>query len=105
MALKKTVTTIHGFEAVNAYHRVEEMQVTSKSRMTFKVASYRALTAEEEAILAAPVELGKPAQGVFRSAFERRVHEADYDINGVNPFAQAYAFVKSLPEFAGAEDC
>jgi hypothetical protein len=35
----------------------------------------------------------------------RTVSNAPYDIDGPNPIAQAYAYLKTLPEFAGAEDC
>jgi hypothetical protein len=28
-----------------------------------------------------------------------------YDLEGANPLAQAYRNLKTLPEFAGAEDC
>jgi hypothetical protein len=28
-----------------------------------------------------------------------------YDLNGSNPIKQAYLYLKSLPEFEGAEDC
>lgn len=30
---------------------------------------------------------------------------APYDIEGANPFAQGYAHLKTLPEFADATDC
>lgn len=28
-----------------------------------------------------------------------------YDIDGENPFSQAYSFLKTLPDFEGATDC
>jgi hypothetical protein len=30
---------------------------------------------------------------------------AEYDLDGENPFKQAYDHLKTLPEFAGATDC
>lgn len=84
MALEKTATTPHGFRAVAAYHRVEGTQV-SKDRMTFQVRSYKDNS-------------GLPhfADASFNCA---------YDIAGSNPIAQAYAHLKTLPEFDGATDC
>jgi len=84
MALKKTVTTVHGFEANDAYHRVEGTQV-SKDAMTFQVRSYKDNS-------------GFPhfADASFGCA---------YDIAGDNPIAQAYKHLKTLPEFAGANNC
>lgn len=32
-------------------------------------------------------------------------YSAPYDIDGPNPFEQAYAYLKTLPEFEGATDC
>ena len=84
MALEKTVTTLHGFKAVDAYHRVEGTQVR-KDTMTFQVRSYKDTS-------------GLPhfADSPFNCA---------YDIAGDNPIKQAYAHLKTLPEFAGATDC
>jgi hypothetical protein len=85
MALRKTVTTSHGFVADSAYHRVENMSFQGKDVIKFNVSSYK--NATENASFAI-VDFG-----------------CKYDINGANPFAQAYVFVKTLPEFAGATDC
>lgn len=38
-------------------------------------------------------------------AFESRNYTFAYDLRGDNPIAQAYAHLKSLPEFANATDC
>ncbi|MDR6581619.1 MULTISPECIES: hypothetical protein [Pseudomonas] len=32
-------------------------------------------------------------------------HTTRYDMDGENPFKQAYEYLKSLPEFEGATDC
>jgi hypothetical protein len=84
MALKKTVITVHGFAANDAYHRVEGTQV-SKDTMKFQVRSYKDNS-------------GLPhfADASFGCA---------YDIAGDNPIKQAYEHLKTLPEFAGATDC
>jgi hypothetical protein len=84
MALEKTVTTSHGFKAVDAYHRVEGTQV-NKNTITFQVRSYKN-------------NLGLPhfADASFTCA---------YDIAGNNPIAQAYVHLKTLQEFSDAIDC
>lgn len=84
MALSKTVTTNHGFEAVNAIHRVESLTLTSREDMKFHLRSY---TAPD-----------KPF-------FDEEIFEASYDIAGMNPIKQAYLHLKTLPEFDDAVDC
>ena len=84
MALSKTTTTVHGFEAVNAYHRVEAVAIKGKDSFSFHVRSY------------------KEANLPF---FSEQVISAAYDLEGANPIKQAYLHLKTLPEFAGAVDC
>jgi hypothetical protein len=84
MALKKTTTSPHGFEATDAYHRVERVSVFGKDRISFHVRSY------------------KDADASF---FSEQTFSAAYDLNGDNPIKQAYKHLKTLPEFAGASDC
>jgi hypothetical protein len=85
MALKKTVTTEQGFEATDAYHRVEGVRLNGKASMSFQVRSY------------------KDDSGV--QAFADTAYDAAYSINSANPIAQAYAHLKTLPDFANATDC
>lgn len=84
MALEKTVTSPHGFQAVNAYHRVEGVQVY-KDKMGFQLRSY------------------KDSSGLPH--FADSPFECVYDIDGANPIKQAYEYLKTLPEFEGATDC
>lgn len=84
MALSMSIETVHGLEVPDAYHRVEALELASKSSMSFHVRAY--------------VSADKP----FVS---ESVHAAPYDIAGDNPIKQAYIYVKSLPEFASATDC
>ena len=84
MALAKTVSTVHGFQAVNAYHRVESVRLESKTAMSFHIRSYTS---------------------VDKPFFEESVLACAYEINGDNPIKQAYDRLKTLPEFAGATDC
>ena len=85
MALKKTVTTIHGLEAVDAYHRVESIKFQGKDVIKFHVRSYKDADTPTSF---ADVDFG-----------------CGFDLSGKNPFAQAYDFVKSRQEFSDAEDC
>jgi hypothetical protein len=85
MALKKTVTTPQGFEAQDAYHRVENLTLLAKDTMSFAVRSYKQST-------------GVPA-------FAETQHTAVYDIACDNPIAQAYTAAKALPQFTDAKDC
>ena len=84
MALEKTMSTVHGFTASNAYHRVEAVSLVGKDKISFHVRSY---TAQD-----------KPF-------FVEEVLSTKYDLDGANPIKQAYEHLKTLPEFAGATDC
>jgi hypothetical protein len=84
MALKKTASNAQGFTAVDAYHRVENVILVGKDRIAFNVRAYK--------------EQGLPF-------FADENYNCAYELNGSNPIAQAYAHLKSLPEFAGAVDC
>jgi hypothetical protein len=85
MALEKTVQAPQGFEAQNAYHRVEGLQVKNKTTISYMVRSY------------------KDHSGV--PAFADCQYESSYSIDGKNPIAQAYEHLKTLPEFENAKDC
>lgn len=84
MALKKTVVTQHGFTAINAYHRVENVNVISKNQINFMVKSY--------------ADTEKPA-------FAESSFSAAYDLDGDNPIKQAYVVLKTQADFADAVDC
>lgn len=84
MALRKTATSIHGFLCESAYHRVEGVRFDGKTKILFQVRTYK-----------------EPSS----ASFADRAYECGYSIDGANPIAQAYAHLKTLPEFAGATDC
>jgi hypothetical protein len=84
MALQKTTTTSQGFIATDAYHRVEGVTLASKTSINFRVRAYK-----------------EPGCEAFSDAGFACV----YDISNANPFAQAYQFLKTLPEFSDATDC
>jgi hypothetical protein len=84
MALKKTISTVYGFNVADAYHRIENVTLNGKDKLNFNVRIYTVAD--------------KPF-------FAENVMSCDYDLNGANPIAQAYEYLKTLPEFAGAVDC
>lgn len=84
MALTKTTISPEGFEAINAYHRVEGLNLVNKQTISFRVCAYKDLS--------------------FKS-FNEKGYSCDYNINGENPIKQAYLHLKSLPEFVDAVDC
>ena len=85
MAICKTVTTVYGIEVADAYHRIEAVTLQGKLEISYCVRSY------------------KDASGL--PFFAEKYLTSAYDINGLNPLAQAYTHVKTLPDFAGAVDC
>lgn len=84
MALEKTVTTVQALVATDAYHRVENVQLESKTSMSFCLRSY--------------ASKDKPF-------FAEELIKCSYDMNGENPFKQAYVHVKTLEAFKDAKDC
>jgi hypothetical protein len=84
MAIEKTVTTSYGIEVQDAYHRVEGLSIIGKNQIHFHVRS--------------------SVDGVLPH-FADADHQCAYTLDGENPIKQAYAHIKSLPEFAGATDC
>lgn len=84
MALAKDISTPFGFDVSGAYHRIEQVRLESKTSMRFCVRAYADVSA---------------------SAVVNAEFVAVYDLNGENPIRQAYLYLKTLPEFAGATDC
>lgn len=84
MALKKTTTSVHGFVCEDAYHRVEGVRLDGKNKILFQVRTYK-----------------EPAS----ASFADRSYDCGYSLDGDNPIKQAYQHLKTLPEFADAQDC
>lgn len=84
MALEKTTVTVFGLEAINAYHRAENVLIVGKDKIQFHVRSYAAQD--------------KPF-------FAEEVITCDYDLDGKNPIKQAYEHLKSTDSFKDAKDC
>lgn len=85
MALKKTIKTNQGFDATDAYHRVETLRIEEKTKLFFQLSSYK--------------------DKAEKVCFDNRGFSCDYNINGSNPVSQSYQHLKTLPEFADAVDC
>ena len=84
MAIQKTVKTVFGIDVNDAYHRVTNIAIVSKDKMHFHVES---------------------SVDGRNAAFEDKMYACEYVINGENPIAQAYAHLKTLPDFADSSDC
>lgn len=82
MAISKIVN-FRGIVVSNAYIRVWRVDC-EKSSMTFGVGFHDDKNAE---------------------MFDSATVSAPYDISGPNPISQAYAHLKTLPEFEGSVDC
>lgn len=100
MGLKKHETLPSGVQL--NYHRIVSMNVVVGEQIIVEVASYtsQAKRREEQAALAQARETGDyPDVDVFVST---RYFNACYDPE--MSIAGAYAYLKTLPEFEGAED-
>lgn len=83
MAIQVDVTTPSGIEVKGAYCRVCEVSITK---------SYVVFTLQQFA-------------DAKKAPFAERRMSAAYELNGPNPYVQAYDHIKSMPEFVGAMDC
>lgn len=84
MALKKNIDSAFGITINDAYIRVENISFDASKSMQFFVRIY--------------------AKQNFPALSEQQMF-LGYDMNGANPYAQAYSYIKTLPEFANATDC
>lgn len=82
MALQKTII-FKGISVGNAYLKIQSFN-GSKELLKFDLATHS--KAGEQALTVSSFEI-------------------PYNIAGENPIKQAYAHLKTLPEFAGATDC
>ena len=86
MALTKN-TNFKGVTIPDAYIRVNSFS-GSKTHIAFNVGFY-----------------GWADKHGEREMFDQQAYQCAYDLNGPNAVQQAYAHLKTLPEFAGAQDC
>ena len=85
MALQQDIDTRFGLFAPNAYIKVLDVSIVEKTK--------------------GGVLIGFFANKDRAEPFDRKRIDFVYELDGTNPLAQAYAHLKALPEFAGAEDC
>jgi hypothetical protein len=85
MALCIDTVSKQGFPAPNAYIRIQNILIISKTHMEFSV------------------EFLKTAESQI--SFETQKWSCVYDVNGANPFVQGYKYLKTLPAFSAATDC
>jgi hypothetical protein len=88
MALLLPVESSFGFRAEDAYCRIESLSWSKRGSLTFSATTYL----NQEASVSA-------------TALLTQTFSCDYSLEGDNPIAQAYQFLKTLPEFADATDC
>lgn len=82
MALQKSIE-YKGISISNAYIKIGKFE-GDKNKITFGV-WYQATSSD------------KP--------FDSKTLDCAYELNGKNPLAQAYDYIKKLPEFIDATDC
>lgn len=92
MAIKKSITTDALVSVENAYHRVEGIVHPTKETMKFHLRSY---------VLKNSIDEETP-HDVF---FYEQVISCSFDMSGSSAWEQAYAHLKTLPEYADAIDC
>jgi len=85
MALCMDTTSKQGFIAPNAYIRIQNINLVGKTHMEFAVGFFK--TSET------------------KSSFDYQTWSCSYDVDGANPFAQGYTYLKTLSSFANATDC
>ena len=84
MAIRKTVTTPHGIEIRNAYHRVESLSLVGKDKIKFH---FRA-----------------SVDGTLPH-FADTEYQCTYLLDGDNPIRQAYKYLKTFDQYIDCEDC
>lgn len=86
MALKATVN-FKGINVADAYVKVVNFS-GDKNSLAFQVGNY-----------------GPANESGERELFDSTHRSCDYALDGSNALQQAYTYLKTLPEFAGAKDC
>lgn len=84
MALRNNVQMANGINVSNSYIKVGTVSVVQKN-----ILSFNALYS---------VNAEKPT-------YQEQSFQCAYNIDKENPIKQAYEYLKTLPDFAGAIDC
>jgi len=98
MALKLTKTTVHGFVADGAYHRVENVRINQKQ-------GYELEGSSSAPVFMMNFSLRSYRQNDGSPSFAESEHSCVYELDAENPIAQAYKHLKKQDEFKDAEDC
>jgi hypothetical protein len=84
MAIQSSIKTEFGIDLQDAYVRVENAALPSKDLIVFTAVTY--------------------AKANFPPIFKRQ-YTCQHNLEGENAIKQAYKYLKTLPEFEGAQDC
>ena len=84
MAIQKDFETVFGINLTDAYCRVDNIVINEKTNMMFLLKTFADKTAKE---------------------IHTQTFQCAYVVDGENPLAQAYNYLKTLPEFSGSVDC
>ncbi|TCN02944.1 hypothetical protein [Vibrio crassostreae] len=84
MALEQEHNTPYGFAVDNAYFRVDLVTIISKASLRFALRTYQNKEAEK--------------------FFDEEYFAIPYNIDGENPYKQAYDHLKTLDRFSAAVD-
>lgn len=84
MALTKNVISQNGLSAPSSYIKIKQVTITDKTNAVCNIV----------------FSLGKDV-----SPYQIDSKSFEYLLDGENAIKQAYEYLKTLPEFAGATDC
>lgn len=84
MALMITINDPRGFTMQDAYCRVERVAIENKQTLSFQIRCYK--------------------DASFGTAFSDTTYSCGYVVSEIDPYAQAYNYLKTLNEFTNAAD-
>jgi hypothetical protein len=91
MAIKLSKTTDSNISVSSSYARIEGILLSNKKSISFRVRFYNDQTL--------------PNESSTVPFFDEETYSCSYDLTKTNPIEQAYAYLKTLPEFSNAVDC
>lgn len=84
MALQKSMITDEGFTSSETYIKIAQVAINNKTELQLVVTF---------------------AKDSESKPFKNTMYQGSYDINGENPLAQGYTYLKTLDEFTDVIDC
>lgn len=91
MAIRKTVVTPQGFEAVDAYHSITRLAIDRLEGAGLGVIVFNVVSKKDKFV-------DTPFSAVCVSC------PYDISVQGGNPFKQAYSYLKGYGDFVGSQD-